>query len=875
MAEPHLCSFLVTLDLISVSLMAKSRMSNSGPHNSDPGGSMFREASDIHIHGGTFNAYGSGVMDEKKRIADAMVLLASHAEPGAPYDAAAREDVPKCHERTRLAIIEGIHKWAHSDPRPLMWMYGPAGSGKTTIMQTVAEIFDKEGSLATSFFFSRLSAARPREKKNFVTTIAHQLSLCMPDLKPHLADALSDTSILAKSLAKQLDALVVGPLNMLDPVQIGSPCIFLVDGLDECDGDTAQRDILDLLERLLEQTSHCVRILVASRSLSHIQAFFSRGRIGHITQTIPLDNDYQSDNDVMEFLISEFAKIRDEHPARGELPSEWPFCADIGVLVGRASGQFIYATVVMKFIGDHGRHPDESLQTIIGLKVDSNARPYEELDAVYAQVLSTIEPQNVKFVQTLLGCLLLDKERFHYAHVAQTKATKIVDLLFMNQPGTTDARINRIYPLITASSKLKGGLQFSHASFPEYLLDCSRSKEFFLDMRKVHCDLALFWFKAYTAHLKVDPHGATNIPGYEWDNRTATNQKNGLFGDVICHCLEGEWTSELRQDVLSFDVHAAFDARCYSGSRRKVYWVDVVLWLDFITWIEQHHLLSSAETEHIRGCIHKTIQSVVSSEPLIYANSLKVIAGLLTCYKHVDTRICWLETRDVSSLDEGRGLAYEVMDRIMIFEDRIREASYLWLFKAMAIDLEINGSFFADGNLYAGLALLYAQAQVKRNFYSETGQWKANLAFMLSKASPSEELAKFLVQHFIQLPRVRFFQEKTKSQVEGFFRAIVIYLFECGIPFISEHQHKPEFDSFNWVCGICLLFDPSKEEPANIELSRDPVGKPGLHHVHIAKEGVAQLNLVRPLLPRALLPWLQTWIFWLAELITRFFPVVA
>lgn len=77
--------------------------------------------------------------------------------------------------------------------------------------------------------------------------------------------------------------------------------------------------------------------------------------------------------------------------------------------------------------------------------------------------------------------------------------------------------------------------------------------------------------------------------------------------------------------------------------------------------------------------------------------------------------------RDVSSLDEGRGLAYEVMDRIMIFEDHIREASYLWLFKAMATDLEINGSFFADGNLYAGLALLYAQAQVKRNFYSETG----------------------------------------------------------------------------------------------------------------------------------------------------------
>lgn len=182
---------------------------------------MFRHASDIHILGGTFNAYGSGGKngtDEKKRIVDTMALLSSRAEQGAPYDAAAHEEVPKCHEHTRVAIMEGVHRWADSqkpDAPPLMWMYGPASSSKTTIMQMVAETFDKEGSLAASFFFSRLSAGCPREKKNFVTTLAHQLSLCIPALQQPLAAALSNSSILTKSLAKQMDALVIGPLNEL------------------------------------------------------------------------------------------------------------------------------------------------------------------------------------------------------------------------------------------------------------------------------------------------------------------------------------------------------------------------------------------------------------------------------------------------------------------------------------------------------------------------------------------------------------------------------------------------------------------------------------------------------------------------------------
>ncbi|KAF5314500.1 hypothetical protein D9619_011954 [Psilocybe cf. subviscida] len=85
--------------------MSHSTSGDSGARNVDSGASMFRSASNINIQSSTF-INGSGGMD-KKKITDAMALLGSRAEKGAPYDAAAREDVPMCHEHTRVAIIDG------------------------------------------------------------------------------------------------------------------------------------------------------------------------------------------------------------------------------------------------------------------------------------------------------------------------------------------------------------------------------------------------------------------------------------------------------------------------------------------------------------------------------------------------------------------------------------------------------------------------------------------------------------------------------------------------------------------------------------------------------------------------------------------------
>ncbi|KAJ6465466.1 hypothetical protein C8R45DRAFT_787194, partial [Mycena sanguinolenta] len=47
---------------------------------------------------------------------------------------------PKCHPETRTQMLEDLRKWA-LDPRPkttILWLYGPAGAGKSAIMRTLA-----------------------------------------------------------------------------------------------------------------------------------------------------------------------------------------------------------------------------------------------------------------------------------------------------------------------------------------------------------------------------------------------------------------------------------------------------------------------------------------------------------------------------------------------------------------------------------------------------------------------------------------------------------------------------------------------------------------------------------------------------------------
>jgi replication-associated recombination protein RarA len=89
-------------------------------------------------------------------------------------------------------FIEKIMNWINDVTNPqsprFMWMYGPAGSGKSAIAQTIAEICEREGITIASFFFSRTVAERNHER-SLISTLAYQIYLAIPEIRDFIAQS--------------------------------------------------------------------------------------------------------------------------------------------------------------------------------------------------------------------------------------------------------------------------------------------------------------------------------------------------------------------------------------------------------------------------------------------------------------------------------------------------------------------------------------------------------------------------------------------------------------------------------------------------------------------------------------------------------------
>lgn len=92
----------------------------------------------------------------------------------------------------------------------------------------------------------------------------------------------------------------------------------------------------------------------------------------------------------------------------------------------------------------------------------------------------------------------------------------------------------------------------------------------------------------------------------------------------------------------------------------------------------------------------------------------------------------------------------------------------------------MDGSFMVNENLCTDLAIIYAQSQriMPRHSGSRAPfTWVYKLPIILSKASPSDELANLLVQKYIFIPKAYFGEHPRPDPTENFFRAVFIYLF--------------------------------------------------------------------------------------------------
>ncbi len=381
------------------------------------------------------------------------------------------------------------------DPSPnrsIFWLNGPFGNGKSAIMQTISDILHRDSQsshlFAASFFFGRGRDGRDKAEY-LIPTIAHQIAISNPCMRKLINKALiQDPFILDKSINAQLRYLITDPLHEVagDPSSsdpFHSPTV-IIDGLDECDGHDFQRQILNAISTAVFTDHIQLRFLIASRPEPQISETFRTQPLGQHHYHITLDNDcFQEMRQFLRTRFDEMCKRRldlmfVEHP--------WPSEDDLSTLVHRASGQFLYASTVVRFVDSDMAHPTHQLALLLQRR-SGNAAAFSNMDELYTQILESCHCQ--ENLPRFLSTILSSGHSLTVAKFADASGLRrdnvllvlrclpaIIHVGWLRQQDLPDGwALQEFMQLYSPAVKVH------HMSFVEFLIDESRSKKFHVD----------------------------------------------------------------------------------------------------------------------------------------------------------------------------------------------------------------------------------------------------------------------------------------------------------------------------------------------------------------------------------------------------------
>lgn len=344
------------------------------------------------------------------------------------------------------------------------------------------------GILVASFFFFRTDDMRNKVDP-LIPTIAYQIIQLIPQAKDIITQAIeSNPLIFEQSLEKQLDVLIIEPLRRLRSSGSNWQLLLIIDGLDECSGDHTQMNLVRTIARLLRTRESPFIVLFGSRRENHIlMAFNSRELNGMLTQ-LPLDDNYQPDEDIRLFLNDSFDDIKCTHPFSSRLPEDWPSIENVQEIIVKSSGQFIYASVVIKFISIPTSNPSTQLDIVRGLRPTGRATPFAQLDALYRHIFSQVT--DLPTVLNLLAYRIFGRASLTgTAYIfemseddVQSLLAPLVSVLFCNEDGND--------------------ITFRHASLPDFLRDKARSQECCIS--SFPTPLCIFWLQKSACGLFKD-----------------------------------------------------------------------------------------------------------------------------------------------------------------------------------------------------------------------------------------------------------------------------------------------------------------------------------------------------------------------------------
>lgn len=408
-------------------------------------------------------------------------------------------------------------------------MHGPAGFGKTTIAQSIANRAYADNILAASFFWSKPSGScQLMKNERFVLTIASQLTELRPNstLTQHIVKAVEgNPNIYNLNLTEQMQKLVIEPLlltfeNKSSASDFPPYLLLVTDGLHDCDGGDGQKAVLKLLLTAARQESLPLRILVCTRYESDVRSLLESKSASDIIIPYSLKRDRVG---VGRFIKSEFNKIKASHPSKDDLSKNWPSPDDIRTLLKKAAGTYIYASAVITYIRSRDNNPQTRLKDVIKSSFPDQGTAFAPLDALYAHILHQV-PQHHKnkLKEILFWLIILDSHRLKKIPSEGVQRVKMQDELtkktvafadtFLGfEPGDTRMILSGLVSVLHIPERSDRGscLHFFHESFSDFLKHRGRlgddlAADFLYTEKAAHIMMARKWIAHYQSYSVSD-----------------------------------------------------------------------------------------------------------------------------------------------------------------------------------------------------------------------------------------------------------------------------------------------------------------------------------------------------------------------------------
>ncbi|KIK42463.1 hypothetical protein CY34DRAFT_804888 [Suillus luteus UH-Slu-Lm8-n1] len=394
---------------------------------------------------------------------------------------------PVCLPQTRSDLLSSVFSWAMnpSSNQNVLWLHGPAGSGKSTVATTIANITRDLGRLGAFVFFNRRMAAR-NDPAAVVRTLAFQLGEFDHRLGAAISTVIKSTpSIRQSPLRQQFHKLLVQPLSESELAvwsQEG-PVFVVIDALEECGHVGDREDLLNVLALESMKLPPTFRIVVTSRTELDIQEALEARK--NICST-PIDiNSPANDKDIHLYLCDRLQSIRSKNKYL-LLSQEWPGHHAIDALTARARGLFIWAFTACRYV-ENGQNPGDRLADLLRTDVCSNAE--SALDLIYSTALESTrrweDPAFSADFRDILGVVIAARNPLTALTIDRLNEGASVP---RTQPSLhTIQHLGCVFRGTTSEP-----IRVIHPSFEDFLTDRARCKkdEWFIDVYLSHQRLA-------------------------------------------------------------------------------------------------------------------------------------------------------------------------------------------------------------------------------------------------------------------------------------------------------------------------------------------------------------------------------------------------